>query len=595
MNATACSRCDRSISLDDSDVTLDGRTYHRDCGFIEASEKGFHYIRASHKWQAGVCLGVYDTPLHPPAMRVCQEAGLLHCENDNSHINASTFAALKHWHQPTGANTEKASRACDGWDIDRTMRRLIGMLEATTLAFDHMEHWNVMEGYRFLLHNLAGVKCTPSFLIPGGLLEVAQCAALCCNLALKTLYAVHNPTAPKEVFRDMSHDMSEAWDKIGDERGILIGIVRAMPVFPLAHVDDEDIRHMLSKSADFDELRWSGGETAPPFALSALPHLRLAWATYLRCDELIEYDPISPQLHAFIQNKDSEPTPHGPSAVRQLHRPEKKQLSAPNTQQGHVTEDSIITPDWLRLAEEIPEIDRKHDLFKSDYGLLHRASGAYVTGSTHAVLRRWAIQEPATTKPFPITSSKTALGDTYGLAAMLSGRLECITGNYALSAHLINSQTIDGLPAVPYFIGELILYTQSAVFVCELAIKWLYSLCHPEAPLTVYKKDMGHYVLIAWKHISDHHDEILRVFHAMPLFQGDGDLHEREHVSDEKMLALLSWFSTTYYDARYGITDPGKERSTIPVDYRINLHLAWAVYLYGARNLNRATNLPHDP
>ena len=95
----------------------------------------------------------------------------------------------------------------------------------------------------------------------------------------------------------------------------------------------------------------------------------------------------------------------------------------------------------------------------------------------------------------------------------------------------------------------------------------------------------GHDVLAAWKHIPEHHDEILKIFHSMPLFQSDGDLHEREHVSSERMLELLGRFSTTYADARYGTTDPSKEGRDVQVDYRICLHLAWAVYLYGMMNL----------
>ena len=596
MNAAVCPRCDRFVTLDDNDVRLDGRTYHRECGFIEAAVKGFHHVRASHKWQFGVCLGVYDIPLHPPSMRVCQEAGLLHCETDNSHINASTFAALKYWHQPSGANPMKTSRTCEGWDIDRIMRRLIGMLEATTMAYDHMEHRKARDMYDYLLFHLFGVNYTLDILIPGGMVEVAQCAALCCNLALKTLYAVHNPEASKKVFSKMGHDMSKAWDRLDGERGVLIGIMRAMPMFPLEDVDDERVRNMLRESADFDELRWSDGWSTNPFALSALTHLRLAWATYIRCHELVEYDPISPQLYRHITTDGAKATRLDFTEVRELHRPATHQLFDTNNQQGYPADDSSFTPDWLRLAKEISEMDRTDDLFKSNYGLLHRADGAYVSGSTVNVLRRWVVQEMVATRRFGRPSLETTLGHTMGLATILCGRLEAITGDYAHSAHLIEAYTLDGLPAPHYFGGELMLYTQSAVFACEQAIKWLYSISHPEAPLSVYKEmgRDGHDVLEAWKHIPEHHDEILKIFHAMPLFQGDGDLHEREHVSSERMLELLGRFGTTYSDARYGTTDPAKEGRGVQVDYRICLHLAWAVYLYGMMNLpiNNDSSLP---
>ena len=588
MNAAACPRCDRFVTLDDDDVRLDGRTYHRECGFIEAAVKGFHHVRASHKWQVGACIGVYNTlPLHPPSMHVCQQAGLLHCENDGSLLTAAIFGGLKHWYRPAGVNPAKTPRTCDGWNIDRIMRRLIGMLEATTLAYDHMEHQNVNELLRRWSSNIAGIKYDPQLLIPGGLVEVAQWAALCCNLALKTLYAIHNPDAPTKVFGRMSHNMSKAWDGLGDETGNLIGIMRAMPMFPLEDVDGERVRHMLSESSDFDELRW-GSESHPyPFTVSATTHLRLAWAAYLRCHDLVEYDPITPQLHAYIRDNGTKATQTGRSAVRRLNRPAISQLIDPNGLQGQLVNDSSVMPDWLRLAKEIPEIERGKDLYKSNYGVLHRVSGAYAPGSTFYVLQRWAMQERGPTRRFAKASHKTSLGDTDGLALMLGGRLEFISSNYALSAHVIHMKSVDGVPAYFHFSGELTLYAHAAVFVCELAIKWLYSLTHPKAPLSVYKnmgRD-GHDVLVAWKRIPEHHDEILKIFHSMPLFQSDGDLHEREHVSSERMLELLGRFSTTYADARYGTTDPSKEGRDVQVDYRICLHLAWAVYLYGMMNL----------
>ena len=588
MKATVCPRCDRSIALDDREVTLDGRTYHRDCGFIEASVKGFHHLRASHKWEVGVCIGEYNTlPLHPPSMRVCQEAGLLHCENDGSLLTAAVFGALKHWYRPAGVNPAKAPRTCDGWNIDRIMRRLIGMLEATTLAYDHMEHQNVNESIRSWVHDIAGVKYDPQFLIPGGLVEVAQWAALCCNLALKTLYAIHNPAAPKKLFSKMRHDMSKAWDGLDGERGNLIGIMRAMPMFPLEDVDDELVRRMLSESADFDELRWGSESNPYPFTVSATTHLRLAWAAYLRCHDIVEYEPITPQLHAYIRDNRTNAAQTDRSAVRKLNRPATSELLDPKGQQGQLINESHIMPDWLSLAKEIPEIGWGNDLFKSNYGVLHRESGAYAGGSTFYVLQRWAMQERVATRRFVQASHKTSLGETNGLAWMLSGRLECISGNYALSAHVIHMKSVDGVPAYFHFSGELTLYAQAAVFVCELAIKWLYSLSHPDAPLSVYKGmgHDGHDVLEAWKHIPEHHDEILKTFHALPLFQSDGDLNEREHVSSERMHELLGRFRTTYSDARYGTTDPAKERKGVQLDYRICLHLAWAVYLYGMMNL----------
>lgn len=574
-NTTECSRCSESVALDEGKITLHGETYHRGCGLVEAAVKGFHHIRGSHKWQVGVCLGVHDTPLHPPPSRACREAGLIHCARDDAHISASTFAALKYWYESRDVSSVRSRRTCAGWDIDRTMRRLIGMFEATTLGFDRFSHYISAEDGR------------PSILIPGESLEVAQNAALSCNLALKTLYAIHHPEARKGVFRKMNHDISKAWDKMVGEQGILIGIMRAMPVFPVEDINANEIRSMLRVCADFDELRWAEGQSDFDKAVSPLTHLGLAWATYLRCDELVEYDPISPQLHKHIRTHAARQVPQSVGPMR-LTRVESKQPSNAKRQHRSMDEGPQVTPSWLRLAREVEGLDRKDDLVKSYFGLLHRSGGAYVYGSTYFVLQRWALHECTSeteARRFKLDSYDTTLGDALHFAVTLPGRLESITGHYAISAHITMSDTIDGQPAALYFGGELILYAQSAVFALEQTLKWLHSLTNPEASLSVYKRGMGHDVLRAWEHISDHHDNILEIFHAMPLFQSDHELHEREHVSGQLMLELLGRFSTTYFDARYGIADPSKKNTEIQVDYRINLHLAWAVYLYGLMNL----------
>ena len=416
------------------------------------------------------------------------------------------------------------------------------------------------------------------------MLEVGQYAAHCCGLALKTLYAIHNPDVTNYVFKNtIRHDLTKAWSMLEGEQGYLIAIMRTMPLFIQGDIDEAAVRTVLTETANFDELRW--------FELSdcrkeVLPyaHLQLAWAAYLRCRELMD-NPTKPRR----RRSKTKISLNVPSSLQQRPSPLQSILEDVGLREHlrHFDVDRTSPTDWARLATTIRGLD-KYDLeslIKTRYGLLHSASGAYVFGSTFQILVAWALARvSAHPNVDPITTTcETGLGNVALLTNSLLGRLEVITGNYAYISGILEVQTIDGRPLVPRFVDQLGLHTHAAVFACELTLKWLYALTHPDIPLRQYKAT--HDVKDWWNRLSDNHDKILDVFHAMPLFQADGPIEERETVTTDRVSEMLGWFSSAYVDARYGITDPSRDEVGIVTDYRINLHLAWSVYLFGYQNI----------
>ena len=591
MNTSHCPRCSGSFALDQGQVTLLDRTYHKECGMLELWEEIQRPLRESVKRRRAEMeqrLGKFEKVRHPPPpaevqpAHICKEAGLIHAGPNRRHIRISTRAVLERWYGQRESGTARPFRESVGWNIDRTMRYLGDMLEATTVAYDNLQHR--MSNQPNLSHadkKLALLGFMIRFGVDFGMtLEVGQYAAHCCSLALKTLYAIRNPDTEARTFKDIGHDISKAWTKVEGEQGFLIDIMRNMPVFSVAGaIDESAVRTALSECADFDDLRFyelSGCR----LHVSPRTHLRLAWAVYVRCEELSAHNPTPSRRRE--RTKISRNTP---SSLNQ------KPPQAPNARMDVVlsdvhkrlNRDLTVLPDWLRLARLIGPLGGYNPvtLQKTRYGLIHTSSDEYLCPSTSAVLLAWTFERCSTY--FDPELDDTGLGYVAPLVYTLHGRLEEITSNYASNTGLLDIHSIDGEPLKDHFMGQFLVHTQAAVFACELTLKWLYAIMHPETPLRYYTKT--HDVLRLWKRIGDHHDNILEVFHAMPLFQADGPVHEREHVSAEKLCDLLSRFRTTYVDARYGITDPSREVLEIADDYRITLHLAWSVFIYGLQSI----------
>lgn len=597
MNTDHCPRCKKgSFALDQDEVTLGGRPFHRECGLLELWEGIQRPLRETIKRRRAEMeqrLGAFEKVRHPPPpaevqpAHVCKEAVLIHAGHNRRHIRISTRAVLERWYWQHRPQIERPVRQCAGWNIERTMRYLGDMLEATTVAYDNLQHH--VANRPILLPSdikLAGVALPLQYGLTFGMkLEVGQYAAHCCGLALKTLYAIRNPDAKPRVFKDIGHDISQAWKKLEGEQGFLIDIMRNMPVLPATGAISElGVRSAISMCADFDELRFYELSESQ-LMVSPITHLRLAWATFVRCDELVGRKPTPSQRQA--RSKISRNTPSSLS-----NKPSRNQETKDNAdlRDRHMkfNGDPTILPDWLRLVMSMGGLGgyNPDSLKKTRFGLIHTSSNEYLSLSTAAVLMAWTLERCSSC--FDPNLTDTGLGDVEPLMYTLHGRLEEITMNYATNTGILEIHSIDGEPLKDHFMGQFLIHTQAAVFACELTLKWLYAIMHPEAPLRYYKKT--HDVLRLWKRIGDHRDNILDVFHAMPLFQADGPIHKREHVSAEKLRDLLSRFRTTYVDARYGITDPSRDVLEIADDYRITLHLAWSVFVYGLQSIFHHTH-----
>lgn len=591
MNTSHCPRCKGSFALDQGGVTLRDQTYHKKCGLLELWSEFQRPLRASVKRRRSEMeqrLGKFERVRHPPPpaevqpAHICKEAGLIHAGPNRQHIRISTHAVLLGWYNQHRSRAERSFRACAGWDINRTMRYLGDMLEATTVAYDNLRHSITNQPNLRYADNAPAVLV---FVMRNGLkfgmtAEVGQYAAHCCTLALKTLYAIHNLDAEPQEFKDIGHDISQVWDKLEGEKGFLIDIMRNMPVFPVAGaIDEPSVRTALVACANFDDLRFyelSGCR----LQVSPETHLRLAWAAYLRCKALVADNPTpSPQRKKTKVSRDT------PSSLMQKPSRDPNANGDARLRHGrkYLNGDSTVLPDWLRLAMLIGPIGgyNSNTLQKTRYGLIHTPSNEYLCGSTSVLLLAWTFERGA--RFFDPELENTGLGDVTPLVHTLHGRLEEITTNYATNTSLMDVHTIDGEPLKDYFMGQFLLHTQASVFACELTLKWLYAIVHPDAPLRYYTKT--HDVLRLWNRIEDHHDNVLDVFHSMPLFQADGPAHKREQVSAEKLCDLLGRFRTAYVDARYGITDPSRKVLEITDDYRITLHLAWAVFIYGLQSI----------
>ena len=581
MTRASCLRCSSAIGHDDAQVTLEGKRYHQACGALELWEWFQGNLRHKVK-QTRIAmeqrLGKFDDVRHPPLpaelhpAHMC-EAKLIH--GAGSHIGPSTPAVLDRWYNQQGSEEALPFISCVGWNIGRTMRNLSGMLQATTVTFDN------------LVHSLAD-QTKPSdpimqlwhYALEGGMgLEIGQYAAHCCSLALKTLYAIRNTDATKDVFKDaIGHDLSTAWDMLEGEKGILISILRGIPLFNQGKIGEStNVKSELAGIAHYDDLRWY---ELSRFEKVVIPeaHLQLAWAAYLRCKELTDYQ--SEPSH----QTDTKISENIPSSMGQ------KPVPMPGIWQdrdfrnlmSHLDKKPTDRPDWLRLAWSVRGLDgyNRETLVKTAYGLIHSPTGSYVFGSTFQILLLWTQERVSSPRDNP-DQYETGLGDLGFLTHSLFGRLEVITANYAHTSGILTVRDINGKPMRHHFRGQMLMHTQSAVFACELTMKWLCALIYPDRPLSHY---LTHDVQKLWRRLHAHHSKILDVFHAMPLFQSDGPIEEREHVTADQVNEMLARFRTTYVDARYGITDPHKEDVLIDIDYRITLHLAWAVFLYGYEN-----------
>ena len=599
----SCPRCKENIDGHHATSMLYGVTYHRSCCALAAWENGPQAeMRASFKQGRNHMerrLGTFHpVKVLPPSeifpSMIC-DLGLVHGKADNQLVCMSTVDTLSYWYWSSSNRSSREFTRSEGWNIQRTLHWLPDLLEMATTSFDCLWHAAQLQS-QYPMERLAEL---------GMWFEAGQYATYCCELALKTLIAIRNPDKNVRFFkRAVKHDLTEAWKWLEREQGIVLGIVRAMPLFPPTKIDGVGMRDILRDSGDFDELRWAEMDVSERQwqMVSPLMHLQLAHAAYLRARELVDL-PSSHLIGAPEKKRERKSL----SLVTRMTPPSLTTRPNSLNYQAHANEllkhqkalDDARrvagTPIWMQVVKEIAlsgyvwrnggyvhtRYDER-DLVKREDGLIHSTHGdAYVLNSTFQVLIAWALGERRYSE-YP--QLMTSLGDMRWLAHTLPMRLELITANYANLAGGEQSRLLDGRSAMmTVYGGQYLLSLQAAVFGCELTIKWLYSILNTTAPPTVFRGEIGHNALNGWHKLNKHHAGIMEVFHSMPLFQSDAPAHLQERVDYAQLIGLLQGFETAYETARYGFTDPEERGFTLPDSYRINIQLGWAVFLYGMR------------
>ena len=123
-------------------------------------------------------------------------------------------------------------------------------------------------------------------------IELMQSVALCCELALKSLFSYNNPGADANAFRtEIGHSLINAWRRLDDVHVDVLRLFNSMPLLrpddsPRAVTDENDVVENLLRTGDsYDVVRYGMADRSTPrvkLTFNTEFLLRLAWAVTLR-------------------------------------------------------------------------------------------------------------------------------------------------------------------------------------------------------------------------------------------------------------------------------------------------------------------------
>ena len=119
-------------------------------------------------------------------------------------------------------------------------------------------------------------------------IELMQSVALCCELALKSLFSYNNPGADANAFRtEIGHSLINAWRRLDDVHVDVLRLFNSMPLLrpddsPRAVTDENDVvENLLSTGDSYDVIRYGMADRSTPrvkLTFNTEFLLRLAWA-----------------------------------------------------------------------------------------------------------------------------------------------------------------------------------------------------------------------------------------------------------------------------------------------------------------------------
>lgn len=209
--------------------------------------------------------------------------GLLHYESAG-YLFGSTNQILLNWitdgDRSLVIDTDTHSRA---WHLSDILLSLPSRLESATAQYDLLSDCREANGTS--LTDLGS-------LMIGMHIELMQSVALCCELALKSLFSYNNPGADANAFRtEIGHSLINAWSRLDDVHVDVLRLFNSMPLFrpddsPRAVTDENDVvENLLSTGDSYDVIRYGMADRSTPrvkLTFNTKFLLRLAWAVTLR-------------------------------------------------------------------------------------------------------------------------------------------------------------------------------------------------------------------------------------------------------------------------------------------------------------------------
>ena len=502
---------------------------------------------------------------------LCDELRLLHSDRYLECVPYATSLALRREYLKDNHQAESNVRASVGWDVKRAIMNVPGTLTYATTSLDRLWHWNKSEIGEH--PHYAGMK-----------LEVYQAVAISCELALKTLYAITHPEDPSKVYSNLGHDLHEIWDRLETEHDALLTVMGSMPLLPRAPIDQASMTEALWEFPKLNDLRYheSSEQRGDALHLQPVPIVRLGWAAYLRSCRLLGFGPDpSTDKSATFQRSGGGYETNDELLNAELGLP----IASRQVQYGYPGAEIGAT--WRLIA--VQRGLHGEIMYRCASGLVHQGSH-YLFGSTMKILVGWVLGDryPDYVRRYSGESDcrrAAAWGDIESLAYTLPGRLEVLTADYD-AFDLFGAQSPEHLEVLDNDFsrpGSMIALATSAIFNCELALKMLYALRHPDASRQIH----GHDVSKLWSQNKDSHAEILHYFQSMPLFiNRHGDISADEVTS---MFADLQMSGGSYTDLRYKLTRP--EPKPVPVKLAfapdMPLKVAWSAFLVALQKYER--------
>ena len=225
---------------------------------------------------------------------------------------------------------------------------------------------------------------------------------------------------------------------------------------------------------------------------------------------------------------------------------------------------------------------------KCPLGLLHETDGGMLIASNWYILVQWAFNNIRLIHPSVKSPSRT--WNACGVMWSLPGRLELGTAMYDLLSH----HRLRFVNEPCYFLeqGMWLELAQTTNLGCELALKTLVSLVEPNAPTEVYRDEIGHSLVKAFRYVEPVQRDLLDIYSSMPLFD-DAAVHMSGSSSAELEERLLQ-LEGSYMDARFALTRPTTDDTRIRIDPLVALKLGWSAYLLSYDLMRRLPKCPTD-